>query len=235
MEKEEIKLLRDNCEIARGMKDEEIDKLDAYLKETPYLRRPNFIRIENLIELKRLRRLHYPAQPEPFDPRNPMDVFWLFCCESLFVDGHYGPCCVWARATIENRLYELCLLDKKSRAEFIVEKDRLKGKNPGIEWCLSKLGYPKDGEVYGLCMEIKNNGNYVVHHRLELLMSGQSIEEGCRKLGFSEKAIGVVLQDEDLFKKANRYNWERDKAIESMSKLYEFESKRPPISWVVPL
>jgi hypothetical protein len=213
MEKEENKLLREHCEIARGMKDEEIDKLDAYLKETPYLRRPDFIRIENLIELKRLRKLHYPAQPEPFDPRSPMDVFWLFSCESLLVDGHYGPCCAWARATIEFCLQKRCL--REERVKYDDKKKEMNGGNPGVVACLKMLDYSKGEDVYDLCYEIKDAAGYVLHHRLEELVSDQAVADRFRNL-IDEKGVGILSEH----KYALRYDFERDKAIESLKNLY---------------
>jgi hypothetical protein len=220
MEKKEITLLREHCEIARGMKDEEINKLDAYLKETPYLRRPDFIRVGNLIELKRLRKLHYPARPEPFDPRNPMDVFWLFCCESLFVDGYYGPCCAWARATIEFYLQKRCLKEEPVKWED-EKKKKKNGENPGVGDCLKILGYQKGGGVYRLCRDIKNAAGYVLHHRSEKLVSDQAVADKFRNV-INEKGIRILSERKDTL----RYDFERDKAIESLKNLYRLYEMR---------
>jgi hypothetical protein len=232
MEKKEIELLRENCEIARGMKDEEIDKLDAYLKETPCLRRPDFLQVANLIELKDLRKSCYPAMPEPFAHPYGENLFWLFCCESLFVEGHYGPCCIWARAVVEFELQEFCLLDAIVPEGFKTQiRNRGKHRTPGLDECLEKLklGNSLRPEDHKACAAVKDNGDYVVHHRLDRIM-GQIPEDIFRQRGVPESEVNSLgLEDRRVLMKILRYDRERIRAKESMKNLYEFELRRPPI------
>lgn len=214
MEEVEVRLLRDHCKTARDMKDEEINRLDVYLQEASYLRPSNFIRIGNLIELRRLRATHYPAQPEPLDPRT-WDVFWLFRCELLLLDGHYGPCCAWARATLDYYLQKRCLREKGDQYARAKEEDR-HGWNPSVSKCLEILGYPKGEKVDKICDDIKNAGDYVLHHRLELLVSDQAVDNKYQD-SFDEKQIGILKEHKDDL----RPTFERDKAIESLEKLYK--------------
>jgi len=204
--------------IARDMKDEEINKFDAYLTKASYLRPPNFIRVQNLVELRRLRATHYPAQPEPLDPRT-WDIFWLFRCELLFLEGHYGPCCAWARATIEFYLQKRCL--KEASIAYSQAKIGRNGRNPGASACLRILSYHKGEEVDNLCLDIENAAGYVLHHRLDELVGDQTVADKFRD-SIDKKGIGILLEHKD----ALRYDFERDKAMESLEKLYKLHETK---------
>ena len=231
MEKEEIKRIRDHCKIARDMKDEEINRLDAYLRDTKYLRRDSEIQVANLIELRNLRHTHFKSKPEPFSDPYGQNVFWLFCCESLFVEGHYGPCCAWARATVEYILYELCQFDPRVPNEFKEEIFQC-GENPGIDSCLRKLREVGSisCEACTDCRTIAQNGDCVVHHRLGEILRGRGMRRLLRELGVKEKDLGKEgfkkhdKTRDDVIRKALRPGYERDMAKESMRLLYRFVS-----------
>lgn len=231
MEEKYIQFIREYFDVPADTTDEDIGRLDVFLKETPWLRRPDFMQVGNLVELRSLRKICYPAKPEPFIPPYGENLFWLFCCESLFVEGHYGPCCIWARATIEFELQELCLLDPEVPEEFKAKiRNPEKRGTPGIDACLNKLGDSLCSEGHNACDVIKNNGDYVVHHRLDKIMGVQSPEDLLREWGVSEKNINAPgFKDKRPLMKAARYNRERIRAKESMKSLYEFDSRRSPV------
>jgi len=219
MNPQQIAKLRQTYNMSGDWTDEEIEWAHKYLKDTPYLLRPNGILVKNLLQLKSIRTAQYPSEPKVLSLPYGFDSFWLFESEVLFLYGHYGPCCAWARATIEFYLQKRCL--KEESVQYAKARKDRKGENPGVSACLRMLDYHKGEEVDMLCLDIKDAAGYVLHHRLEELVSDQAVVDKFRDL-IVEKGIGILLEQKDTL----RYDFERDKAIESLEKLYKLHELR---------
>jgi len=226
MKKELIEFLRVQRRIPDSLTDDDLERLVTYLNNMPRL--PDEFRVAYLIELKALRKTHWPTKPEPFMMRSAGDFLWLLRCELFFVEGLSGPCCIWARAIVEYELQEMCISSPQLREEFENEKKRLKGKNPGIDWCLNQL---RDSLFPGAdicCETIAKNGDFVVHHRLDGMKCDQRVQELLREFNLTDKIAKVPGFDiERALLKAVRPEREEIMARESMESLYEFESRRP--------
>lgn len=232
MDVEGLKRIRKHFDIPDNLTDDEIRGLESFLRDTPYLHLAVPEQVANLVELGELRRAYYPAKPEPFTDPYGQNIFWLYCCELLFVAGHYGPCCAWARATVEYVLYELCECDSRVSPE-IKDVIRSCGPNPGIDCCLKELR--KVGAITcddcAICKTIADNGGYVLHHRLDMILKQKGtkrllIEMGVEKKNLSKKGFE---EHEDLIRKASRPTYGRKLAKESMKLLYRFMSRMTAI------
>jgi len=219
MNSQEIAQLRQTYNISDNQTDEEIQLAQNFLKKTPYLVRPESMLVKNLLELKSIRKTHYSSKSEVLSSPYGLDSFWLFESEILFLYGHYGPCCGWSRATIEFYLQKRCLAEKN--AQYTKTKEDSKGRNPGVLACLRILAYPKDGEVDKLCQYITDAAGQVLHHRLEELVSDQAVADKYRNT-IDVKGIGILSEHKDVL----RYDFERDKAKESMEKLYKLHEMK---------
>jgi hypothetical protein len=228
MDEEGLKRIRKYFDIPDNLADDDIHRLESFLRDTPYLHLATPEQVGNLVELRELRKAHYPARPEPFSDPYGQNIFWLFCCELLFVEGHYGPCCAWARATVEYVLYELCEFDSRV-SPYIKDFIHSCGPNPGIDRCLKELR--KVGAIScddcATCKTIAENGDYVVHHRLDMILKQRGtkrllIEMGVKKKDLSKKGF---KEHEDMIRKALRPTYERKLAKESVELLYRFMSQ----------
>lgn len=126
----------------------------------------------------------------------------------------------WARATIEFCLQKRCLTEERAKREFEKRKENT-GKNPGVWACLDILGYHKGEEMYSLCCDIRDAAGYVLHHQSEKLVSDQGVVDKFRNV-INESGIRILSDHKD----ALRYDFERDKAIESLKKLYRLHEMR---------
>ena len=226
MRKELIEFLRVQRRIPNELTDDDLERLVTYLNDLPRL--PDEFRIANLIELKELRKAHWPMKPEPFLMRSAGDFLWLWRCELFFVEGLSGPCCIWARAIVEYELQEMCISNPQLRKEFENERTRKKGKNPGIDWCMNHLRDSLFPGADTCCATIANNGDFVVHHRLDGMKCDQSVQDMLIKFNLTKKIVNVPGFDiKRALLKAARPEREEIMARESMKNLYEFESKRP--------
>lgn len=169
--------------------DEELEAAEKELNNLPGV--SEAVRVRNYMRLKELRANVFPEYSNKILLRGTERHFqWLYTCEWLFINGKYGPCCVWARATLEFWLQELCLslneIDEKIKKQI-----KGPGLNPSITELvgeLKKIGIMSK-EFYNHCDEIKKNGNVVVHIRLDELVSKDEIQtelgewpEVCEKL-----------------------------------------------------
>ena len=221
MDTDEIKLMRILFELPESVTEADVEDIETYLEECATLSTPGMIRTANFIFLEMIRSPLLPGKPKPGMSFNDDDILWLCRCERFFVDGLYGPCCLWARATLEYDLQENCLSSSRVPQKF---KDRIldpKAKNPSIDECLQQLGLSASSSVYDACMLIKNNGNWVTHHRIDMLTGGDSLEILFKEIGLSKEFIESLLRcGEREVKKSLRPGFERDRSIESMKCLY---------------
>ena len=225
MEKKWIEHIRCHYEIPASMTDEDIGQIEDSLKDLPQYSAP--IRVANFIELTELRKSFFPTKPLLGIFPTGFDTRWQGLCERLFLEGYYGPCCIWVRATVELMLQELCLLNPNVDREF-KERIRGPGQNPGIGSCLSKLGGALSEEDQRCCQAIANRGDWVVHHRLDEIMGGRTLKGLLRGWGVAEKNLDApgFKDSERQIMQANRINQERTMAKESMEQLYGFLSRR---------
>ncbi len=221
MDKNDIKLIRVMFGLPESVTEADIEDVEIYLEECGTLGTPDMIRAANFMSLEEVRRVVLPQKPKPGMILGDDDILWLCRCERFFVDGLYGPCCLWARATLEYDLQEECLSSQRVSQKF---KNRIldpKARNPSIDDYLQQLGITVSSPTFDACMLVKNNGNWVTHHRIDKLTGGDSLEITLRETGLSEEFIKSLMRSgERELKKDLRPNFERDRAIESMESLY---------------
>jgi len=226
MDEDEIKVMRALFELPDSVTEADIEDVETYLEEYGTLSTPGMIRVANFLSLEVVRRDVLPRRPKPGMIFDEDDILWLCRCERFFVDGLYGPCCLWARATLEYDLQEACLSSSRVPQQF---KDRIlepKAKNPRIDECLQQLGVPVSSPVFDACILIRNNGNWVTHHRIDMLAGDESLETLFKEIGLSEEFIESHLRSgEREVKKSLRPGFERDRSIESMKCLYLVKAK----------
>jgi hypothetical protein len=231
MEENLIDLLRKSCEAARTMTDEEINQIesDLWLFST----KP-FLRVRNKIDLDDLRKKWMVGDWRPGLHVTDIEHNRLHDCERMFIDCLYGPCCVWARATMEHILQIDCLSDPNVPEDF---KNKIyKGRNPSLEKMKKELkmalekGYHSwSDEESDLCEIIANNGDYTVHIRLDKISGGKTAKDYLREWGHSSEEIKTIQINEQDFIEMNAKEEVRKMAIESMRCLYRmFTLRRAP-------
>ena len=108
MDKKLIESLRECCEGAKAMTDDEINEVERGLWS--FTAKP-FLRVRNAIDLKDLRTIWMIGNWPPGLHITDAEHHWLHDCEELFINCLCGPCCVWVRATMEHILQIDCLED----------------------------------------------------------------------------------------------------------------------------
>jgi len=227
LEKKWIQFIRSKYDIPEATTDDEICKLETSLGNLPHVFDP--IRVANWIELLELRKIFFPGKPQLGVFTSGYDNSWQGCSERLFLEGYYGPSCIWSRAALELLLQEICLSDKKVDREF---KDQIRrpGRNPSIEKCVRKLGDSLSKSDTIACRTIAKNGDAVVHHRLDIITKGKSIEDILRGWGVAEKNINKpgIKANERLLLMGHRLSKERGMAKSSLEQLYGILSRHSP-------
>lgn len=189
---------------------------------------PDEFRAGNFLDLRRLLADVWPSRPEPLTIRSAWDLYWLFRCELLFVEGLYGPCCIWARATVEYELQELVLTSEKT-SEGLKNRILRNGYNPKFDDYLKELGPALSAEAHKGASVVKENGDFIVHHRLDKIV-GTDATEWLKYWGVpptSSDAQGELLENR-FYGKVFRFNHEEELALESMKSLYIFEAHSRP-------
>lgn len=228
MEKEWIAIARVACKLPETVTDEEFNLREAELRKSPHT--IDSIRVANFIELRTLKQSSIPECPQMGLFPSGYDLLWQGRCERMFIEGFYGPCCVWARATVELLLQEMCLLDPGASVRFRGWVRRHKGKNPGIDECMGWIVESFSSDDCRACATIKDNGDWVAHNRIDKISGDESLEDVLRGWGVSEEHLnrpGFKTQ-ERLLRIANRHDKERGLALSSMKALYSFLSRRTP-------
>lgn len=210
-----------DLELLTGLTDGEISTSLSILRSRPDLFRMPELMIRDMLKLRELRTMHYPSKPEIFSEVHGRYHYWLYESEILFLRGHYGPCCAWARATIEYHLRKKCESDL---AALVKTEEWVKshgGRSPGVWEYLDALGLGKGDTNFDLCMGISGRAAEVLHHKLDKLVSDNGIEEKYGHL--SSQALEIIRSaDKDVL----RYDFEKDKASQSLSALYDLWESR---------
>jgi hypothetical protein len=208
--------------IPPDMTDAEMQEILVKLNDLPS--EPDELRVGNYLKLADLRKKNWPARPSPFTILNPIDLFWIHRCEVLFTQGEAGPCCVWARATVEWELQEQCLKSPKVSESFR-NKILNPGKNPGLRDCMNELGDTICKSTKDACDRVAENGDAVVHHRLDRIAK-IDLNTWLKQRGFSLPTLDVSRSGKDAREDAiaMRFIQEEEMANESMASLYVFEA-----------
>lgn len=221
----EMKITRILFGIPKRVTDADIKEAEAYLKECEELNTPGWIRTANFMRLEEIRKPLLPNNPKPGMVCDDDEIPWLCWCERFFVDCLFGPCCLWARATLEHDLIEKCLSSSGVPQEFknrILDSD---AQNPSIHECLKQLGIATSSELFKASMVIKDNGNWVTHHRIDRL-TGREPEVLFREIGKSEEFIEALMRSGKREMGVEyRQGFERYRATESMKSLYLFKAE----------
>jgi len=222
----EIQLARLAFEIPDTISDDEILDSEAYLRKSGAFNTPDFVRVANFILLKSIREEHLPDEATPGQYHDDDDLLWLCRCERLFVDGLYGASCLWARTTLEHDLQRLCLSKSDIPIQF---KERISDpdqRNPSIGECLNQLGIDESSDLHSVCDIIRENGNWVTHHRIDSLADGFRLEDHFAEMGLSKEFVDAVLaKGERDFREKYRTGFERERAIESLRGIYLVRSR----------
>ena len=167
-------------------------------------------------------------------PRSPHELSSFLSTEQLFTSGFYGPCCVYARATLEYLLQEDCLAQETRSHAFddVVKKIKDPGRNPSIKDMRDLL--TENGvwpiETIPLAVKIADNGDYVVHHRYDGIFSGKELDELRFVLPKVKARLdndGIVIgmepdgYQEKLSYEINRSTEERRLSLESLRSLFK--------------
>jgi hypothetical protein len=233
MRAEEIKIVRRLFKLTEGMSDQEILGYEKTLDDMP--RTGSITRVGNFIEKLELRKKWMVGNWDPSLPYTDTEHAWLRVCEELFIEGDYGPCCVWARATMEHILQEDCLANPNVPEAF---KKRIRGPsdkdpNPNLGELKEKLSAGgaltnADSEAIRV---LAKNGKGSAHHRWDIITADRSIEDHLRDFGVDEENIHLPAfkESEGVLIKEIRFRGERRMAVESLRELYRiFSSRRQP-------
>jgi hypothetical protein len=223
MKREWIDFIRKGFGIPTSITDDEINEFENRLKSLPHTSEE--IRVANLIDLVQLRKRYFADMPQLGIFPSGFDLLWQGCCERMFLEGQYGPCCVWARATLQLVLHEMCLFDKYVKPEFkgqIRHSDR----TPGIGECTKALGSAWTSEDEMARKTIEDNGDAVVHHNLDQIAGRKKLEEILRGWGVADENLDApgFKANERLLLMAYRPEREREMAKSSLEALYGFLS-----------
>jgi hypothetical protein len=187
--------------------------------------------IYNEIELMQLKK---EMSFDIFLPRSPHEFSSYLSTEQLFTSGFYGPCCVYARATLECLLQEDCLAQETRSHAFDAVVKRIKdpGRNPSVKDMLSLL--TENGvwpiETKSLAVKIADNGDYVVHHRYDGIFSGKGLDElrfvlPKVKARLDNDGIVIGMEQDGYYEKPsyeiNRSTEERRLSLESLRSLFK--------------
>ena len=187
--------------------------------------------IYNEIELMQLKK---EMSFDIFLPRGPHELSSYLSTEQLFTSGFYGPCCVYARATLEYLLQEDCLAQETHSHAFdnVIKQIKDPGWNPSIKDMRNLLTkndvWPI--ETIPLAVKISDNGDYVVHHRYDGIFSGKGLDElryvlprVKARLGNDGIVIGMEQDGyyEKLSYEINRSTEERRLSLESLRSLFK--------------
>lgn len=227
MEREWIDFIRREFGIPTSITDDEINEFENRLKYLPQTSDP--IRAANFIDLVQLRKRYFPDMPQLGRFPSGFDLMWYGCCERMFLEGQYGPCCVWARATLQLVLHEMCLFNKNVKPDF-KEQIRHSDLTPGIGGCARALGSAWTSEDESARKIIENNGDAVVHHNLDQIASRKKLEEILSGWGVADEnlnAPGFKANERQLLM-AYRPKREREMAKHSLEALYGFLSRHKP-------
>jgi len=207
------------------------EELEAAEKELNNLARlSESVRVGNYMTLKKLRADVLPEKPNVLSFCNLGRVFqWLNACEWLFINGEYGPCCVWARATLEFWLQELCL-SLNEVDDDIKERIKNEKRNPSISELIGKLKEIgiMSNEFYEHCEVIKENGDVVVHTRLDKLASKDKIKTKFEEWKASKKVYEKISREDETLRWVQRgimSEFWHDRARRSMERLYAVEQE----------
>ena len=187
--------------------------------------------IYNEIELKQLKK------EMSFDillPRSPHELSSFLSTEQLFTSGFYGPCCVYARATLEYLLQEDCLAQETRSHAFddVIKMVKDPGRNPRckdmLELLVENRVWPI--ETKPLAAKIADNGDYVVHHRYDGIFSGKGLDElrfvlPRTKARLDDNGIVIGMEQDGYYEKLsyeiNRPYEERRLSLESLRSLFK--------------
>lgn len=187
--------------------------------------------IWNEIELMQLKK---DMSFDIFLPRGPHEFSSYLSTEQLFTSGFYGPCCVYARATLEYLLQEDCLAQETRSHAFddVIKRITDPGRNPRIKEMLNLL--IENGvwpiEMKSLASKIEDNGDYVIHHRFDGIFSGMGLDElrfvlprVKARLDNNGNVIGMEQDGyyEKLSYEINRPYEERRLSLESLRSLFK--------------
>jgi len=224
MKKEELALARISHKTIGSKSEEELEALLTKLNKLPRI--PDAYRVGNYLDLEEQRARFWPSHPRPFSIRSAEDFFWVFRCELLFTWGLYGPCCVWARATVERELQNMALSNEKVSKDF---KHRIlrTGRNPEFGDYITILGTSISDCAKDAAEKVKHNGDWVIHHRLDQIV-GIDAKKWFEGWGIAERTSNeyAELVENRFYGEVFRFNKEEDMALVSMKNLYRFEASR---------
>ena len=207
--------------------DEEIDQEEMNFSKLP--KTSEFQKIGNYIRLKNVRKSIFPQSPIPLLPLENFNYFWLRECETLFIEGMHGPCCIWTRSILELALLKECKVSTLIPNDF---RDRIlsKGSNPKINECSTILRSKDviDNDDLEKIETIRINGNNIVHHRIDEITQNMSLRELLIQIGVSENDLSAqgFKENEDRIRESVALMNERRIAIESIEMLYNLICKR---------
>ena len=229
MEKEWLEIIRRLYPVVAGMTEDEIGQLEDRIKNLPGT--PNPIRVSNYAELLHLRKSIMPGIEQIGMFPAGYDLYWQGRCELLFIEQHYGACCVWARATVEMLLQEMCLSDPDTRGKFEKWAQKHNGRNPGLMDCARILRQKLEEADQRGCRILADYGDWQVHHRLDKISDEMTLEDILRKMGVSEENLRKPgFNDSRQFvMKSYRLVKGREMALTSMKELYGFLSRRATV------
>ena len=193
MKDEEIKWIRGHFEIPKDFSDDNIRKI---VKELEDRHQENLnVFVGNSIELNCLNR-SLMKEPMAFEASGELKLW--YAAGSLFIYGFHGPCCVWARATLEYMMQRECLenpnicMNLKRRIEKPV-------RNPGLdvmyeELVLAGSWSDSDREPF---LNVKRNGDYCAHHRMDKIVSMKAEDREFKKVHATTGTGGLKVKGVD--------------------------------------
>lgn len=226
MEEELEDVLRRQYPVFRNLVDEEVRQLEHEVGRLPQT--PDALRVANYAELLALREKVFPGMRQIGMFPTGYDLKWQGSCELLFIDQQYGPCCIWARATAEMILQEMCFSSPDTRGKFEAWIQGHSGHNPGVKRCMEILGPRLTADDREGCTRLADYGDWQVHHRIDKIVGDMSYEDVLRELGVSDENLKKpgFKKHERLLTKGFRERKSREMAVTSMRELYGLLSRR---------
>jgi len=167
MNDEDVAWIRENFRISQDYSDDIIRKVAEKIERSKQKELKKVV--GNRIELNTINRSI--LKENMFLPNEGETWLWERAGD-LFVDGYFGPCCIWARAALEYMMQKECLRDPNVCVNLKRRIEQPK-RNPGLDIMFDELvlaGSWTDADRKPF-VTVKNNGDYSAYHRLDKIMS----------------------------------------------------------------